>query len=60
MNWQNIITDLCDRMSYSQIARITKASNRQTIMNIKSGVTKEPRYSLGVNILALHERLFNV
>lgn len=58
MDIQKAVTDLTDAgWSQSRIAReVGLGTTQPTINRIKSGVTKYPRFELGMAIIELHRR----
>ena len=55
MNWEEIIIDLNrSGLSCEKIAQRVGCGGATTIHGLKSGATKEPRYSLGARLLTLH------
>ena len=57
IDWQQLTIDLCEKLSDTQLARMSGATNRHTIINIRTGATKEPRYSLGKKLIEISERM---
>lgn len=57
INWAGILIDLHSRDSLTNIAKKLN-HNEKTLSNLKSGITREPKFSLGVALLALYGERF--
>ena len=56
MNWKQIISDIIDSgLSEQEIAAIV-GTTQPTINRIKTGVVNQPKYEMGVALVALHKK----
>ena len=56
MNWKILISDLMNHgVKQQEIARLCGCS-QTTVSEILNGATREPRYSLGRELIALHTK----
>ncbi len=57
MDWKTIITDIKTALGFTQVQIANKVGCSQvSISELENGVTKEPRYSVGRQLVAMHKR----
>ena len=53
IDWQELVSTLHSRSTLVRIAKKVNCDER-TLSNLKQGITPEPKFSVGVQLLALH------
>jgi predicted transcriptional regulator len=57
MDWKTIITDIKTALGFTQVQIANKVGCSQvSISELENGVTKEPRYSVGRQLVSMHKR----
>lgn len=57
MNWKNIITDLCKKVTLQEIADSCGFSSRGHVHDLKTGMQKNVSYEVGARLIAYHKRV---